>query len=56
MSNKNRKIVWSLRVSPETKEWFENYSAERLTDPAEEARAALANFIEHKKQEMGRMK
>lgn len=52
MSVKNKKVVWSLRVSPEVKEWFEGYAKERMTDPAEEARVALADFVERKKREI----
>lgn len=46
MSKQNKKLVWSLRVSPDMKGWFEDYARERCTDPQEEARRALADFRE----------
>lgn len=59
MSTRENKTVWSLRVSPELKKWFEDFSRKRCTEPQEEARRAMADFreyhdnkkIEDKKQE-----
>lgn len=44
----NKKKVWSIRVSPELKKWFEDYAKERGTDPQEEARQALADYRQNK--------
>lgn len=40
----NSKILWSVRVDPQLKEWFTSFAASRMTDPQEEARRALADF------------
>lgn len=45
-TNSKNKVVWSIRVSPSLKRWFEEYALERCTDPQEEARQALASFKE----------
>jgi predicted transcriptional regulator len=45
-TNIKNKTVWSIRVSPLLKRWFEEYAKERCTDPQEEARQALALFRE----------
>lgn len=44
MRKQDRKTVWSLKVHPLLKEWYQDYASTRGTDPQEEARRALADF------------
>ena len=44
MRKQDKKTVWSLKVHPLLKEWYQSYAIERGTDPQEEARRALADF------------
>lgn len=55
MARGSKKKVWSIRVSPEIRTWFEDYSKNRGTDSQEEARQALANYRQEKMKSMSNL-
>ena len=52
MANPVKKIVWSLKVHPELREWFEAYADMRGQESQEVVRNLLADFRDANKSQI----
>lgn len=52
MEDTSKKVVWSFKVHPELREWFDQYAEMRGQDSQEVVRGILAEFRDKNKHQI----